>query len=303
LILFGGIKLFTLKLKGFRFEGEAVILVEEVEQLSIDLKNDYVDKIQALISERDTYQLGEDIIEVISNRDIEGNILFLWGKAETIDCGVLFSKNENLKIHGVWPENFLEAITKDLDIFKSLLYRLVKTPEFFEEVKMFNYNKPVIVEKEEVEEDKEIEVKDREKTLTEKPRIPKKPEIANKKGEAEGEYVIPEQPYKKKITTKVSIDFNTTKPAAEPEPIIPDVVPEAYGESLLTEIEDIASSFTLDKSDEGEDEVEFWDTCPFCFTRLSENTIKLLKAGLSTFCPNEKCRKLIKREFMVKRGK
>ncbi|MHA1268362.1 MAG: hypothetical protein ACTSPY_01125 [Candidatus Helarchaeota archaeon] len=283
--------MFRLKIDGFR-NAEELEISDTSKIITLDLKNNYFDQIDTLIIEKDNYSVGSEISEVRSDKQVATPLLFIYGKAESIECGILFSKSKNLKIEGVWPEPFFNAINKDVEIFKSLLYRLVKTPDFFIEVRLFTYTKPIIIEE------------------FEEPKVPKlptrMPEVSEPVPETKSdeEYVIPQLPYKKKITTKVSIDFNIPKvqtPLEELESIEKDQ--ESYGESLITEIEEIASAYSFEGTKESDVEVEFWDSCPFCFTRLSENTIKLLKAGLSTFCPNSKCRKLIKAELMVKKSK
>ena len=283
-------------IEGFR-EANEPLEVKEIEDITeFELKEDYFNKVDELILEKDTYQVGKEIDKIVSTKNLSTPLVFIYSKAEGIECGILFSKTQKLKVLGVWPDKFYFAINKDPDIFKSLLYRLVKTPDFFKEVKLFTYLKPVEIVKEEPRKEIAPEL--------EKPRIPKPPSEPPAPSEEE-EYITPELPFKKKITTKVSIDLGIEKPTPleeitpkkEEEPI------ESYGESLISEIEEIASSFQFKGAEDAGEEVEFWDSCPFCFTRLSENTIKLLKAGLSTFCPNSKCRKLIKAEFMVKKSK
>ena len=278
--------MYKLKIEGILDESEFIVYSLE-SIINIDLKEDYLIKVVGHISKLENYSMGKDIINIISDRKVDHiPLIFIYGKAEMIECGILFSSNDELKILGCWPNSLFEAIKKDADIFKSLLYRFIKTPEFFNEVTLFNYTKSVEVKK--------IE-----------PPIPKIPQIQEKEPSEEGydkDYLIPELPYKKKITTKVSIDFLSSN-SSETEKV-PNDVPESYGESLISEIEEIASSFRYEgMSKEEEEQMEFWDSCPFCFTHLSKNTIKLLKAGLSTFCPNNKCRKLIKAEYMVKEVK
>ncbi|MBD3230122.1 MAG: hypothetical protein GF329_18230 [Candidatus Lokiarchaeota archaeon] len=286
-----------LKIEGLKEKTkESDIEIETInsEMGKIDLKDDYLSRIKGLIMEKDAYSTGKDIKQVKTDEVIGEPITFLYGKAESIECGVLFSeKDDSLNIIGVWPSSFADAVKGDPDIFKSLLYRFVKTPEFFEFVKIFNYNKPI---KKESRKEKKENIKESE----EKPEVPKAPEKEKKEADSE-DYIIPDLPYKRKITTKVSIDYEKEGSVTVSEPEIPDEVPESYGESLISEIEDIASSFTQEETKKGKVEVEYWDSCPFCFQRLSDNTIKLLKAGLSTFCPNPKCKKLIKSEYMVKK--
>ncbi|MHA1830751.1 MAG: hypothetical protein ACTSWR_04390 [Candidatus Helarchaeota archaeon] len=289
--------MFKLNIEGFDAT-KNLIEVHDIEEIKpLELKNDYFTKLDMLILEKDNYSIGKEINKIITDKKVETPLMFIYGKAESIECGILFSKAKKMKIQGVWPDKFYEAIKKDADIFKSLLYRLVKTPEFFKEVKLFTYTKSPIMEKEEKEAPKEV-------AEQKQPTVPKKPEVAPEKPEEAEEYIIPELPYKKKITTKVNIDFEMHEPPSiSTTSEMPEESPESYGESLISEIEEIVSSFTYEGAKKDEEEVEFWDNCPFCFTKLSENTIKLLKAGLSTFCPNSKCRKLIKAEYMVKSSK
>ncbi len=100
-------------------------------------------KLENLIKTKESFHVEQILkkVKLSTGRILEGNFSFLMAKSlkRNLDFGILFNKTQSsvYQIVGLWPRDFLEVSREDPDIFKFFLYRLINTPNFFVNVRLF----------------------------------------------------------------------------------------------------------------------------------------------------------------------
>lgn len=221
----------------------------------------FFDTFKNKIAENSEYKQLEKLKNVIYDMGvppIENNSFVLAkSKVGKMDFGLLLERQNvgGQVIQGIWPQDFFESIRDDDEIFEYFIYRLINTPEFFEDVALYVPSQQTIQEK---SQERKVE----------------KPAAQVPKPVASVPQEIPQQQRPPQPAPTPSYEsLKTPQPATSPPKPQPSTmsappVPKIAPKSVLVD-----------------------DKCPNCKATLSAPRIKILQSGQSTFCP--KCLKII----------
>lgn len=240
--------------------------IKRIIEKEIFTENFY-DDLNNKVNENTTYEKIDKLKKVITDMgsaNLEDNSFILAkSKVGNMDFGLLLEKQQvgGRIIQGIWPQDFYESIRDDTEIFQYFVYRLINTPEFFDNVKLYLPSQEAL----------EIAKREKEKLKERAKKIPEAPAEA-----------VPEAPTPsaRKIPEPVSEPSEIPEPAATPsQPQTTTPMPKPSKVSGPPSPQVAPKSVVVD------------DKCPNCKATLSPPRLKILKSGQSTFCP--KCLKII----------